>query len=120
VLDEKSAADDVAVLFLIGQGGEPRTTFTCEVVGIKEDVEVRGTLLCLILAPLSSKENHLFHCLQANGKSKVKQYSNDQNNAVVALLLTKFGAGAFEESGLLTLMTLEFGTPIQAVAFMNE
>jgi len=117
VLDEKSAADDVAILFLIGQGTEPATTFTCEAFGVKEKAEVKGTLLCLLLVPLESKATHLFHCTGSKGVSGDKEYLNDENKAVKALLLTKVGSGAFEESNEVALAEVTFK---EAVAFMNE
>jgi hypothetical protein len=117
VLDEKSGIEDVAILFLIGQGTEAATTFTCEAFGIKEAVEVKGTLLCLILLPLKSEPTHLFHCTGSKGVPGDKEYLNDENKSVKALLLTKVGGGVFEESNEVALAEVTFK---EAVAFMNE
>jgi len=111
VLDEKSEANDVAVLT------EEVTIFECELVGIKEKVEIKGTLLCLVLVPLESKATHLFHCTGSKGVSGDKEYLNDESKAVKALLLTKVGSGAFEESNEVVLDEITFK---EAVAFMNE
>jgi len=72
-------------------------------------LKVRGSLLCLVLEPLSLKATHEFHCTQKAGVSDEKTYLNDSG---VLVEDTKFesssGEGAFKSMGVLMLGSMTF------------
>lgn len=81
-------------------------------------LKLKGRVLCLILEPLTSELNHLFHGTQAAGVQNVRRYWDDNGNEVgsVFLLMNKNGGG-FVQTGLMILMKFTFAN---LVSFMNE
>jgi hypothetical protein len=103
----------VAALFLLKE-----TEFTC-LGGLIND-KVKGTVLCLILTPLTSTVTHQFHCLKGTkaGEAGEKSYWNDEGGKVEAQLLSKLNEEPFfKETNLQMLST--FTTP-EAGLWMNE
>lgn len=80
-------------------------------------LKVKGTILCLILEPLTSAATHEFHCVQSKGKASETKWWNDEGVEQNALALTSKNGGTFIESAEQALASVTFGT---AVAFMNE
>jgi len=101
VVDTKVGAElGAAILLLL----EP-VHFTCSIAL----VEVKGSVMCLILEPLTSAKVHLFHCTLTSGTTNEKKYINDSGVEVaVEPLLSSTNHGAFEESGETALGTIEF------------
>jgi hypothetical protein len=101
VVDTKiGEALGAAILLLL----EP-VHFTC-VVGL---VVVKGSVMCLILEPLTAAKVHLFHCTMTNGTANEKKYINDSGVEVtVEPLLAAVNEGPFEEAGQRALGTIEF------------
>jgi hypothetical protein len=80
-------------------------------------LNVKGTILCLVLEPLTSAATHEFHCTQTGGKPSSTQWWNDEGVSQTALALTSKNKGEFIESAELALASVTFSEP---VAFMNE
>jgi len=101
VVDTKVGAElGAAILLLL----EP-VHFTCSIAL----VEVKGSVMCLILEPLTPAKVHLFHCTLTSGTTNEKKYINDSGVEVaVEPLLSSTNHGAFEESGETALGTIEF------------
>jgi hypothetical protein len=101
----------VAVLFLPHE-----TSFEC---GTFVKNNFKGTLLCLLLTPLTGSLTHLFHCTKGSGAgtSAIKTYYNDSGTAATAQLLLELDGGGFKEANLQLLATL---TTKEASAIMNE
>jgi hypothetical protein len=99
----------VAILFL-----PEEATIECTAL-VK--IKVKGSVLCLILEPLSSKVTHEFHCTQTSGMQSETTWWNDAGTAQTAVLLSSKNGAAFEEAGEQALGSVTFG---EAVAFMNE
>jgi hypothetical protein len=93
------------------------TEFECA-GGLVKNI-IRGLMLCLVLAPLSSSITHLFHCLKgsANGTAGVKRFYNDSGTIVEATLEANQNGSGFKEVNLQALATEN--TP-EAGAWMNE
>ena len=72
-------------------------------------VEVKGSVMCLILEPLTAAKAHLFHCTLTGGTANEKKYINDSTvETTMEPMLESINHGAFEEGGLEALGTLEF------------
>jgi hypothetical protein len=72
-------------------------------------VELKGSLLCLILEPLTAVKVHLFHCTMTNGTASEKKYLNSAGvETTVEPLLESINHGPFEEMGISALGTIEF------------
>jgi len=101
----------VAVLFL-----PKETAFKCTIF---VTVEVKGTLVCLILRPLESAKSHLFHCNRgtARGEQAQRQYYDDGGTIVRTQLLSNFNRAGFKESNELALAEVNYR---EANSFMNE
>jgi hypothetical protein len=101
VVDTKvGEALGAAILLLL----EP-VHFTCSIAL----VEVKGSVMCLILEPLTAAKVHLFHCTLTSGTANEKKYLNDSGvETTIEALLASTSHGAFEEGGLEALGTLEF------------
>jgi hypothetical protein len=79
--------------------------FSCSIVLVK----VSGSILCLILEPLTAAKVHLFHCTQTGGTANEKKYINDEGVEVgVEPLVASNNEGAPEEAGESALGTIEF------------
>jgi hypothetical protein len=80
---------------------------------------LKGTLICLILTPLTSSVTHLFHCLPGAtpGSSLYKQYWNDAGTHVEVQLLASLNEGGFKEANVQALATL---TTTADGSWMNE
>jgi len=77
-------------------------------------VELKGSLLCLILEPLTAAKVHLFHCTLTGGTANEKKYLTDSGvETTVEPLLSSTNHGAFEEMGITALGTLEFKNAVQ-------
>jgi len=75
---------------------------------------VRGSVLCLILEPLSEKVTHEFHCTQNNGEADEKKYLNDSGVLTsIANLETSIAGAAFEQAGELALGTIKYAEPVK-------
>jgi hypothetical protein len=88
----------VAILFLIGQGGEADTVFECGFGLVK--IEVLGQVLCLVLAYKTLAVTHSFHCLGEGDKATEKTYFNAEDKEGVegkAQLLCAQNGGKEEE-----------------------
>jgi hypothetical protein len=80
-------------------------------------IKIKGSFLCLILEPLSSKVTHEFHCTQSSGMQSETHWWNDSGVQQTSVLLISKNGSAFEEVGLQILGAVTFA---EAVAFMNE
>jgi hypothetical protein len=98
----------VAVLFLPNE-----TVFECSTF-LK--TKVKGSLVCLILEPTSSKLTHLFHCEQSKGEQLETTWWNDAGTAQTATLLCSLNGGEFEKCGELALAETTF---LETKAFQN-
>jgi hypothetical protein len=102
-VDEPSLA--AALLLLLEE-----THFSC--VGLL--FRVRGSVLCLILEPLSEKVTHEFHCTQNNGEADEKTFLNDSGVlTAITNLESSINAGAFEQLGLLALGTVTYAAAVK-------
>jgi hypothetical protein len=101
VVDTKVGAElGAAILLLL----EP-VHFTCSIAL----VDVKGSVMCLILEPLTAAKVHLFHCTLTSGTANEKKYLNDSGvETTVEPLLSAVSHGAFEEAGETALGTIEF------------
>jgi hypothetical protein len=101
VVDTKvGEALGAAILLLL----EP-VHFTCSIAL----VEVKGSVMCLILEPLTAAKVHLFHCTMTNGMANETKYLNDSGvETTVEPMLESINHGTFEEMGITALGTLEF------------
>jgi hypothetical protein len=78
--------------------------------------KVKGTLLCLVLEPTSSKATHLFHCEQATGDPAEKFWWNDAGALQEVKLECSLNGGAFETCAELALAEVTY---LEAKAFEN-
>ena len=101
VVDTKvGEALGAAILLLL----EP-VHFTCGIILVK----VTGSVMCLILEPLTAAKVHLFHCTQTGGKANERKYLNDSGvETTNEPLLASSSEGATEEAGESALGTIEF------------
>ncbi|THD79805.1 MAG: hypothetical protein E7812_08760 [Phenylobacterium sp.] len=99
----------VAILFALEE-----VTAKCSAV---VTLKLKGTVLCLVLTPLTSSTTHEFHCTQTAGDPADKEWFNDEGAKQTPALLTSTNGGAFEGAALLMLFTIAFAEP---VAFMGE
>ena len=81
--------------------------------------ELKGTALCLVLAPLTSSKTHLLHCNKGKvrGEPEDRHYYNDNGTLVTAQLLYNESEKGFEEGSLVLLEEVNFA---KAVAFEND
>jgi hypothetical protein len=102
----------IAILFLA-----KLTEFECA-GGLVKNI-VRGLVLCLILAPLTSSITHLFHCLKgaSAGVAGEKKFYNDNGTIVEATLEANQNNAGFKETNEQALATV---TTAEASAWMNE
>jgi hypothetical protein len=102
-VDEPSLA--AALLILL-----ENVHFTCNLLLFV----VRGSVLCLVLEPLSEKATHEFHCTQNNGEADEKKYLNDSGVlTAIANLEASISGAAFEQLGLLALGTVTYEEPVK-------
>jgi hypothetical protein len=102
----------VAIVFL-----GKLTEFECAGALIKN--VIRGSVLCLVLTPLTSSITHLLHCLKGTNKGEAaeKKFWNDNGTIVEAQLLANQNSAGFKEA---SLQALAASTTLHAGAWMNE
>lgn len=106
VVDVNTPELGTAILFLL-----ETVHFSCSALIL---VEVKGSVLCLVLKPLELNKEHLIHCKQTSGMPEETEYfTGSGETKAKAELLSSTNHGPFEIAGELALAKILFPTAVE-------